>query len=44
MSEQELRDYLEKASKSEAIEIALQLLADAVRLREELDKLKGVYR
>lgn len=44
MTEKELRDYLKTLPPEQVIEIAAQLQADAVRLREELDRVKGVIR
>ena len=44
MNEQQLRDYLATLDRAQIVEVAVNLLADAVRLRKELDEAKGVIR
>lgn len=44
MNETELRDYLKTLTVEQIINVAVALHEDAVRLREELDKERGVIR
>ena len=44
MNETELREYLATLTAEQVIDVAVELHADAVRLREELDEATGVIR
>jgi hypothetical protein len=40
----EMRNYFERLSHEELVNTAIELQLDAIRLREELDKVQGIIR